>query len=112
MQPLPSLQARIVDAAGKLLSPWNSYLQQFTQAPPRILTLIVTASPFSYIAKEPGYISVADGVVSAIVLTRGVVVIDVIGVKLIPVSISDTVTVTYTGLPTVKFIPIYGSNTK
>ncbi len=112
MQPLPNTLANFVDKAGKVIKPWIQYLQQFTQAPPAIMTITVSASPFSYTAKEPGYVSVAGGVVSAIALTRNTVVIDMTGVKLIPVSINDIVTVTYTGLPTMKFIPIYGANTQ
>ncbi len=110
MQPLPNQSSPFVNkVTGTIVSPWNSYLQQFTQAPPKFLAIIVGVSPFSYTAKEPGYVSIAGGVVSAITLTRGSVSIDVTGVKLIPVSIDDIIKITYTGLPTVKFIPVYGA---
>jgi len=113
MQPLPNQSSPFVNnQTGTIVPPWNSYLQQFTQAPPKFIAITVGVSPFSYKAKEPGYISIADGVVSAIALIRGIVNIDVTGVKLIPVSIEDIVKVTYTGLPTIKFIPIYGAAIK
>lgn len=111
MIPVPNQLAPFVGKGGKIISPWNQYLQQFTQAPPKVLDLIVTASPFAYSAVEPGFIAVAGGTVSAIALTRGTVTIDVTGTKLIPVSINDTVAVTYSGLPDMKFLANFGNRT-
>lgn len=111
MVPLQNLLARFVDTNGRLIPPWNSYLQQFTQAPPKVLPLTVGLSPYSYQAVEPGIVAVTGGTISLIELTRGTVTIDVTGTKLIPVSINDTVTVTYSVLPTIQFIPSYGNRT-
>lgn len=85
------------------------YLQQFTQAPPKFVAVTVDISPFSYTAKEPGYVVVSGGTVSAIHLLRGSDDLDLTGQKIIPVSINDTVVTTYTVLPTIIFIPIYGA---
>lgn len=111
MIPLPTLLAPFVDNRGKIKQPWNFYLQQFTQAPPSILTITVGGSPFSYQAVEPGVIAVTGGTISAITLTRGIITINVTGEKLIPVAIADTVEITYSVLPTVQFIPSYGQRT-
>lgn len=111
MQILPSTLARLVDTTGKILSPWIQYLQQFTIAPPNIMTLNVGISPFSYVAKEPGNVVVTGGVITAIHLIRGAVDLDITGQKIIPVGIKDTIIITYSGLPTVNFIPSYGQNT-
>ena len=111
MIPLPNLRAALVNKFGNLVSPWNSYLQQFTQAPPNIIAVTVGASPFAYTATEPGSLSVDGGTVSAISLTRGATTVDVTGSKLIVVGINDVVTITYSVLPTVKFIPSFGQNT-
>jgi len=108
---LPSQLAPLVDNFGKILRPWTQYLQQFTQAPPKFMTVIVTASPFSYKVKEPGSVAITGGTVSAIVLTRGTQSINLTGTKIIPVSINDVITVTYSLLPTITFIPAYGQNT-
>lgn len=86
-----------------------SYLQQFTQAPPKFLPIIVDTSPFSYTAKEPGFVFVSGGTVSAITLMRGPDSLNVTGQKIIPVSINDIVETTYSVLPTLTFIPIYGA---
>lgn len=110
MVPVPNLITRLVDAAGKLLpGAWNSFFQQFVQAPPNFLLLSVGASPFLYTAKEPGYVSVTGGTVSAIVLIRGGVGIT-INSNVVPVGIEDSVTVTYSVLPVMHFIPSYGQN--
>lgn len=111
MIPLPNLIAAFVDRAGKIQSPWNYYLQQFTQAPPNILEVIPDGSPFEYTAVEPGTVAITDGTVSVVTLTRGVITIDITGQILIPVSIADTVEITYSVLPTVQFIPSYGQRT-
>jgi hypothetical protein len=111
MIPLPNLVQQFVTKGLNLASPWNFYLQQFTQAPPNIADVTLSASPFSYTSKEPGNVSVTGGTVSAITLTRGQITIDVTGMKLIPVAIEDTITVTYSVLPTIKFLANYGQNT-
>lgn len=104
-QPVLNMTAPLVNERGQIIPPWNSFFQQFTQAPTGVMSLIVTASPFSYQAREPGYINVSGGTVSVLTLVRGLVVINVLNVKLIPVSIKDTVIVTYSVIPTIKFIP-------
>lgn len=111
MIPLPNQIAPFVNKLGKILAPWNFYLQQFTQAPPGISNIIVGPSPFTYTSKEPGFISVNGGTVSTIGLIRGLVSVDVTGTKLIPVAIEDNVKITYSVLPTVKFLANYGQNT-
>lgn len=109
MQILPNALAKFVDQAGRIVNPWIQYLQQFTQAPPKFVSILVDISPFSYIAKEPGFVIVTGGTVSAIILARGADTLDFTGQLQIPVSINDTVTTTYSVLPTITFIPIYGA---
>lgn len=111
MIPLPNQVSPFVSKLGKIITPWVQYLQQFTQAPPKIMAVTVTASPFRYIAQEPGYVHVNGGVVTSIVLTRGIAALIFSGTKAVPVAINDIVTVTYTGLPTINFVPSYGQNT-
>lgn len=111
MIPLPSQLAPLVTPNGKILRPWTQYLQQFTQAPPNIMSIVVSASPFVYQVKEPGSVAITGGTVSGITLTRGIISINLTGSKIIPVSINDVVTIIYSVLPTIQFIPAYGQNT-
>lgn len=112
MVPLPNLLAPLVDkVTGLIKRPWNSFLQQFVQPPPAFMAISVTASPFSYTVKEPGMVTITGGTVSNVALTRGTVTINFGSINLVPVGINDIVTVTYSVLPTIKFVPSYGQNT-
>lgn len=110
MQIFPNITFAFI-AGGRIVKPWIQYLQQFTSAPPAVMPVSVGISPFSYEAAEPGQVSISGGTVSKINLIRGNVVIDVTGLKLIPVSISDTVQVFFGVAPTIQFLPSYGANT-
>lgn len=115
MVPFYSTVQRFVNQAGTIVQPWIAYLQQFTIAPPAFLDITVSGSPFAYEAKEPGNLFISGGTVSNISLTRGadtiIVAPSTANPRMIPVAVNDTVTVTYTVIPTIKFIPSYGSNT-
>lgn len=115
MVPFYSTIQRFIDNSGRIIQPWIAYLQQFTIAPPDFISITVGASPFSYVAKEPGNVYASGGTVSDISLKRGVNTISVAAnttnPRMIPVGINDTVIVTYTVLPTIKFVPSYGQNT-
>lgn len=110
---LPNQLSPLVDRLGRIVRPWVQYLQQFTQAPPNFMTITVSASPFEYLAAEPGNVALTGGTITGLVLTRGSNSIN-LGAgtdKLIPVSIQDILTVSYSVLPTINFIPSYGQNT-
>ena len=115
MQPFPSVIQNFVDTLQKIKEPWVQYLSQFTIAPPPFVSVTVSASPFSYQAEEPGNLFISGGTVSGITLTRGADTITVFpstaNPRLVPVAVADIVTVTYSVLPTIKFIPSYGVNT-
>lgn len=97
----------LVNNAGKIIQPWNSFFQQFTQQPAKTNNITVTASPFKYQAGEPGQVSLVGGTISALTLTRGTKTVDVTGLKLVMLEISDTLTVTYSVLPALTFFPRY-----
>lgn len=106
--PVPDLGQPLVSPGGIIKEgPWTRFFQQFTQAPTAAMSLIVGASPFSYVAREPGLLAPIGGAITSLTLIRGTVLIDVTGLKLIPVSIKDTLKVVYTILPTIKFLPNY-----
>jgi len=109
MNVLPSMIAKFVDATGRLLPPWNSYLQQFTQAPAPVINITVGASPFAYTTRIPGQLVISGGTLTGITLTRGTVVLTLATTnRLILMGINDIVTVSYSVLPTIQFLPLYG----
>lgn len=106
---LLSAIVRVTDSNGKqigqgfLISPWNSFFQQLTQAPPAIQNITVGASPFSYTPNSKGQVFIRGGNVTTVSLIRGSTEIDMGTDRTILISIGDTVKVTYTILPTLQF---------
>lgn len=109
MQTFPNTIATFVDEARKIAKPWIQYLQQFTTAPAAFKSLTVGKSPFVYTAVEPGFVYIKSGTVSVISLKRGSIAIDTTGLVFIPVGIGDAITITYSVVPTVYFIPSFGA---
>ena len=107
--PVPNLFAALVNpSTGKLLPPWNSWFQQFSQQAPQVAAITVGTSPFSYTANTPGNLIISGGTVSLITLTRGTVTITIASSTadpvIVPIAIGDTVEITYTVLPTIQFL--------
>lgn len=105
---IPSNTLAVSDQkTGLISSIWYQFftrLQQLTAEKP-IAAVVVGASPFVYTASTIGNVFVTGGTVSSIVLTRDAVTITCPENIFIPVAAGDTVTVTYSVLPTVKFVP-------
>jgi nucleoid-associated protein YgaU len=113
--PVPNIQSAIVSVKDKsgnilgqgfLISPWNSFFQQSFQQAPSVRNVTLTGSPFSYQANENGTVILSNGTVSAINLIRGLITIPLSLVRplIIPISIGDTVKVTYSVAPTFQFL--------
>lgn len=106
--PVPNLTAPLVNKLGKLIPPWNTWFQQFSQSAPQVAAITVAASPFSYTANDVGNLIISGGTVSLITLTRGTVTITIATStatpRIVPISIGDMVSVTYTVLPTMQFL--------
>lgn len=105
---LPSNTLPIADPqTGILASIWYQFFVRLSQlsAEQPIQPLTVTASPFVYTASTIGNVFVSGGTVSSIVLARSGVTLTCTESIFIPVAANDTVTVTYSGLPTMTFVP-------
>lgn len=104
---LPSQLSKLVDKMGKIVTPWNIFFQQLVSAPSPIMDVDVTASPFIYDVGEPGTVFVTGGAITSVEFIRGSVTLNVGTLRLVQVNKQDQVKITYTVLPTVKFIPFY-----
>ncbi len=105
MQKLPNQNAPLVDIqTGKIVPPWNSFFQSFSQAPNPVLAVVVGASPFAFTPNIASNVVITGGTVSAIVLSRGGINITLPG-PIVPISIADTVTVTWSFKPTIQILP-------
>lgn len=96
-QPVPNLQARLVDAAGKLIPPWNTWFSQFTRDAAAVIDCSAT-NPLT--ANAVGTVILTGAL--TVTLTRGTTVINLNGERIIPVGIGDTVA--WTGPATVQFL--------
>jgi hypothetical protein len=94
--PVFNLNSPLVNKLGKIIPPWNSFFQQFTQKAPAVAN--VTQNPFTANAIGKLILTGATG----ITLTRGSVNIDLTGVRIIPISIGDTVS--WSGNATAQFL--------
>lgn len=114
--PLPNISAPLarveVSSNGRkfygdafLIPPWNNFLQQFVQDPPAVMDIDLTGSPFTITPNALGTLIITSGTISNITLTRGNTDIVLTGEKIIPIRLTDTVTITYSVLPTVQFLP-------
>jgi hypothetical protein len=91
--PVINLSSPLVDPkTGKVVPPWNSFFQQFTQDAPAVSS--ITQNPFT--ANAIGKVIILGA--TTITLTRGNTSTIISGVKIIPISIGDTVS--WTGAPT------------
>lgn len=104
---IPNMLSALVDRAGRIKPPWNLFFQQFTQPPTPIMDITVGASPFSYVAKQPGMLVISGGTIGAVQFERGTTTISMGTARAFSVEIGDTVITTYSVLPTLKFVPRY-----
>jgi hypothetical protein len=102
-----NLTSALVDKVGKIIQPWNTFFQQFTQKPQSASVVTASASPFTYTAGEPGQLTVIGGAITSLVLARGSVTVNITGQKQINLEIGDSLTIIYTGLPTITFFSRY-----
>lgn len=84
--PVYNLNAPLVDPkTGKVVPPWNSFFQQFTQDAPAVSSVI--KNPFTPNAIGKFIIIGA----TKLILSRGSVSVDITGMLIVPMSIGDTV---------------------
>lgn len=101
----------VKDKSGKIIGQafitqvWASFFQQFTQQAPAVQELVLTASPFLITPNTKGNFIITGGTISNVSLIRGPIIINVTGEKIIPISIGDTLSITYSVLPVVQFLP-------
>lgn len=103
---VPSSAQPIADGQGKPNTIWMRFFNALVAPPATIAAVTVGATPFSYTAGGPGTLSVTGGTVSSITLRRNTVTMATgLTSGLIPMANRDIVTIAYSGLPTVNFVP-------
>jgi hypothetical protein len=102
---VPNLGRSLVDEDRKVgsQSEWVAWFTQFSTPPKPVINLLpdVIASPFKYVAKEPGNIIIIGGGGAGVVLRRGTAAVGFnYGQLIIPVELKDSIEIIYTTKPT------------
>lgn len=90
-----------------LSASWYRWMNDTDQGTPPSAEAAVTAgpSPFTYQAPKKGFVIITGGTVSAVQFTRvGTYTTGMVS-GMFPVSLGDKLTVTYSGAPTITFVP-------
>lgn len=102
----PSLIDPLVDGTFRLIAPWNFFFATLIAPPPAFQEQTLTISPATLTAQQSGMFAISGGTVSLVQINRGNEVINT-GVTsgLVPVSLNDSIIITYSIPPTVEFVP-------
>lgn len=90
---------------GFIQFPWTQFFQQYVGMPPAVVDVDADGSPFSYTPNANGILVITGGTITVRALTRGRTVLNVGTANIIPIRIGDTVTLTYSVKPDIKFLP-------
>ena len=92
---------------GRTTSSWYRFFQGLYQGTPpsNETTIAIGGSPFAYTAPSGGFVVIRGGTVSAVQFTRSVTTLTGQTSGLFPVSQGDVLTVTYSGIPNMVFVP-------
>lgn len=107
--PLPSSQQPITtvnNGVGFITPVWQRWLQSLLSGALPAAPITLAVSPTSFTAPAQGSLVVVGGTVSSITITRGAVAVPTgLTSGIIPLSLNDIATITYTVAPTVTFLP-------
>lgn len=104
---LPATQQAVDPKSGGWISFWYQWAVRISQlsAERPIASVTPGASPYIYTSSTIGNMLVSGGTVSSIVLGRSGVSVTCKEDQFIPMAANDTLTVTYSVVPTMTFIP-------
>lgn len=88
---------------GRLVSPWNMFIQTLIQAPPAVQDISIISGE-TFTPNVNGNLIITGGTISNISLIRGTVIINLTGQTIIPLAVNDSVSITYSVAPTFQFL--------
>lgn len=96
-----------MDANGNMATSWRRWLHDTDVGTPPAAEAVITvgASPFAYQATQKGFMIVTGGTVSNIQITRTGTYSTGQTSGVFPLSLADILTVTWSGKPTLTFVP-------
>jgi hypothetical protein len=105
-QGMPTYDQQIIQQ-GNTSSIWYRFFVSLFQGQPTgpEVAIAVGASPFTYPAQVGGWLIISGGTISAVVFTRTTNTSIPVSASIVPVAAGDQVKITYSGLPTITFVP-------
>ena len=103
----PSANTPIADLeSGMTSAPWYRFFTSLNSKPGKMAQITVGASPFKYTVPSKGVVVISGGTVSLVQLTRATTTIPIGAVSgVVPVGAGDILTVTYSAIPAMSFLP-------
>lgn len=104
----PTYEVPIADtASGNTHKSWYRWFRDTEKGTPpsQELAIKITASPYTYIAPSKGFVVINGGSVSQVAFTRVGTYTTGQTAGMFPVSANDKLTITYSGAPTITFVP-------
>lgn len=103
---VPSSKQKMVTAEGTVTPEYQRFFNALAGSAASFVSVTLTSSPMSYTASGLGHLNINGGTISALSLRRaGSTITLTTSVRMIPMSNADVVSITYTGTPTITFIP-------
>ncbi|MEN6505018.1 MAG: hypothetical protein ABFD92_10790 [Planctomycetaceae bacterium] len=103
---VPSSKQKMVTPEGTVTPEYQRFFNAIAGSATPFASVTRTSSPMSYTASGSGHLNINGGSISGLSLRRAGSTITLSATTLmIPMSNGDLVTITYTGSPTLTFIP-------
>lgn len=103
---VPSSKQKMVTPEGTVTPEYQRFFNAVAGAATPFASVTRTSSPMSYTASGSGHLNINGGTISGLSLRRaGSTITLTASVLMVPMSNGDVLTITYTGSPTITFIP-------
>lgn len=107
-----NITAPLVDGGGRIIPPWNSFFQQFTNNAQPFSVPKLDKSPFTITPNVIGNFFIKGGTVTSINLIRGKsnlqMYTDTTNPRIVPISLADSLSVEFSDKPEITFIQLLG----
>lgn len=103
---VPNSNQPLVDSRGMVTQIWQRFFNAIIGPAGAVSAITVGASPFTFTASQRGSVAISGGTLTSVVLNRAGTSISLGTGRTAPVAPGDTVTVTYSVLPTMTFVPL------
>lgn len=102
---VPNSNQPLVDNRGMITQVWLRFFNAVIGPAGAVSAITVGASPFAFTASQRGTVAVSGGTLTSVVINRAGTSVSLGTSRSVSVAPGDIVTVTYSVLPTMSFLP-------